>query len=145
MSCVKARYTRRMLDATTLVWVPGGAVPIFLLKVGDEVLAWNVRTQRVSSRKITQVHKQTSDHVRVVGDLRATDSQPFLVEGDQWTAIGGLAADAHVRTVTGVEDVGPTERIEGNVEVWDIEVDGLHSYLVGERKLIVQQVSQSAP
>src|SRR5512135_3270386 len=107
-----------MLDATTLVWTPQGAVPIFLLKVGDEVLAWNTRTQRVSTREITKVNTQTSDHVRVVGDLRTTDSHPFLAEGGAWTPIGGLAADAHVRTANGDEVIGSTERIDGDVEVY---------------------------
>lgn len=127
-----------MLDAATLVWTPQGAVPIFLLKVGDEILAWNARTQRISTREITKVDKQTSDHLRIVGDLRTTDDHPFLAESGAWTPIGGLAADAHVRTVIGNEALGPTERIDGDVEVYKIEVDGLNTYLVGERKLIAQ-------
>ncbi len=132
-----AAYLPPCFEATTLVWTPSGAVPIFQLKVNDEVLAWNTRTKRVSPRKITQVHKQASDHLRVIGDLRTTDNHPFLVEGDRWAPIGGLVAEDHIRSITGIEVVGPTERIACDVEVYNIEVDELHTYLVGERKLIV--------
>lgn len=126
-------------EATTLVWTPDGAVPIFQLKVGDEVLAWNTRTSRVTSKTITQVNKHTTDHLRALADVRTVDDHPFLVEGNNWAPIGSLAADAQVRSINGSEPVGPTERFDCDVEVWNIEVEDLHTYFVGERKLVVHE------
>lgn len=132
-----ATYLPPCFDGATPVWTPNGAVPISQLNVGDEVLGYAYQTERVVPKRITQVHKHVSDHVRKLGELHTTDNHPFLVPSGHWAPVGALLAEDHVHTMNGVEALGPTERVDGDVEVWNIEVEDLHTYFVGERKLLV--------
>jgi len=130
-------YLPPCFDGATTVWTPSGALPISQLSVGDEVLAWDHKASAVVPKRILQVHRHTADHTRKLGELRTTDNHPFLIEGDHWVPVGALIAEDRVRSMNGLEALGPTERINGDVEVWNVEVEDLHTYFVGERKLLV--------
>lgn len=123
----------------TLVWTPAGALPISTLREGDLVLAWD--GERPQARKVMKVHKHVADHRRVIetGDgtrIETTDNHPFMV-GGRWAPIGGLVVGDVIADRNGTIALTRSERIEGETEVLNIEVDDLHTYLVGPSALVV--------
>lgn len=135
-----ATYNEACFTSDTPVWTPTGMVPIHTLREGDLVLAWDGASAQ--PRKITKLHRHTVNHHRLIdtGDgalIKTTDNHPFLVQGDHWAPIGALAVGDHLNGRDHVFALTRSERVEGSIEVLNIEVDDLHTYLVGPHALVV--------
>jgi hypothetical protein len=99
----------------------------------------------VAPRRVKQVFRNTSDHLRVVrvrsesGDeqeLRTTDEHPFFVPGRGWVTARSLEvgqtllqADGRVATVAWTAREAHPE----GVPVYNFEVEGFHTYYVAQR------------
>lgn len=91
---------------------------------------------------MTQIFRKTSDHLRILtvaGDggnvetLRTTDEHPFYVQGKGWLAAGALRAGDLVQETDGTWQrvLASTREVHaGGVTVYNIEVDGDHTYFV---------------
>ena len=116
------------------------------LRVGDYVVARDQYDagDDLDLRRVSQVFRKTSDHVRVltlrtadgqVETIRTTNEHPFWREGSGWTGAGGLVAGDRVDLLDGRDaTVTATERIahpEG-VTVYNFEVEGDHTYFVAD-------------
>jgi hypothetical protein len=102
-----------------------------------------------SDRSVVHVFRHAVDHVRILvvrgsdgkrEALRTTDDHPFWVVGQGFIRAGRLVAGAmfveadgrHARLVSTRREARP----EG-VPVYNFEVDGTHTYLVGRRGILV--------
>lgn len=146
-----------------------GGVPIETVAVGRTVASWDESSRRVVHRKVTKVFKsKPSSLVRVTFDdatsVVCTEGHPFLVHGDrpyerEWREATLLTR--HTRVVQGgtygertlrvrsVEDVKPGDDGEfsecADGYVYNIEVEGTHTYLLENRAVVHNCHHISAP
>jgi len=127
--------------AGTLVHTRNGLRPIEDLRVGDFVLSQPENTGEQAYRRINEtfVFKDKSIFEVICQDehgrserILATPNHPFWVKGIGWTGAEYLEAgqtvelnDGRDARVTSVRDTGETR------QVFNFEVDGFHTYYVG--------------
>ena len=127
--------------AGTLVLTPGGSVPIETLEVGDRVLARSGLTGVKAPRRVVGLHQGSAPwlvdlEVRPADggapfSLTCTPEHPFYVAEKGWTA----ARDLLPGSVLASDDesrftVVALRRREGPIEIYNLEVEGWHSYFV---------------
>ncbi len=149
----------------TLVHTPAGRVPIEQLKAGDLVLSCAEDGRTIEPRRVARALVLADrELVRLKyylanGAERSVDcspDHPFWREDQGWTAVfrlGGVEEDARLRTLAGEHlEAGRSrslpehEQGEYDEEVvrfttHDLEVEGTHSYFVGEDGVWVYDAS----
>ncbi|MFD9704137.1 RHS repeat-associated core domain-containing protein [Lentzea sp. NPDC059081] len=141
-SCPISRNKNSFTGDTPVLMADGSRKPIRDLKVGDLVLATDPTTGKTAAKKITDVRGYLTDsavHQLDVssesggGKISVTDEHPFwLPDLGKWLSAGDiepgyrfLTADNRPATVTG------TRTFSGGRLVYNLTVDGLHTYYVG--------------
>jgi RHS repeat-associated protein len=125
----------------TLVATATGLRPIGEIRVGDLVWARDEDTGADELRPVTRV-LVTPDQPLVAlrldregGDvevIRATPEHPFWVEGRGWTRAAELGLNAPLATAAGQElTVAALGSVAETGTVYNLEVDGFHTYFVG--------------
>ena len=134
--------------AGTKISTPNGLVDIEKVNVGDMVESWNEDTGTVESSRVvrTMRHDVVNEaifSIHVNGDvIRATGIHPFMVVGDSGYRTWVKAKNLSVGTLLSMLD-GSTcaiEKIEVEVlttQVFNMEVDGNHTYYVGGSGVLV--------
>lgn len=128
----------------TLVAAENGQVRIDEIKVGDKVWAYDIYTGKTELKEVltVYVHDQTEIlHLHTtVGDIDTTTNHPFYVTGRGWVAAGDInegdevfLIDGSTAVVTGAE----LERLEKPIRVYNIEVEDIHTYFVGDTSILV--------
>ncbi len=114
------------------------------VQVGDLVLSRDQHDEYddLTPRKVTQVFKRTSDHIRMVtieGDdgnvevIQTTDEHPFYVRGKGWTSAASLQAGDLVQETDGSWQAvlaSTREDHPDGITVYNLEVEGDHTYFV---------------
>ena len=143
----------------TQVWTDRGLLPIADVQVGDFVLAHNDETGELSFREVLKTYVRQGAPIVLVTlmavdpamgntltTIETTEEHPFLVEatanGDPtgWTRVDDLSPGDTVKQLDGlspgsvVVSVQFTSRRE---QVHNLEVEGLHTYLVGADGVVV--------
>ena len=114
------------------------------IRPGDRVLARDDLTGSIEAKAVRAVRGRTSDHLRVLSirgvnrrfaeEIRTTDNHPFWVIGKGWVEAGRLTRGEHLEGPEGAASVVDATRREahpGGIRVYNIEVEGYHSYFVG--------------
>ncbi|MDO5561128.1 MAG: polymorphic toxin-type HINT domain-containing protein [Oscillospiraceae bacterium] len=128
----------------TPVAAESGMKRIDEIKAGDKVWAYNIETGETELREVLQVYVKETDeilHLYTTGDeIQTTTNHPFYVKDKGWTAAGDLeegdefyTADGQTVTVKGKV----TEKLEEPIKVYNLEVEGLHTYFVGNVQILV--------
>jgi hypothetical protein len=129
--------------ADTVVHTPLGRKAIQSLQEGDEVLAYNERDGCVAARRVVARLRNWTQHlvrIDVDGDIiHATRNHPFfdpvrrlwLEAAKLEPGVTVIDCEQHWRVVASVAIVA-TEEV-----TYNIEVEELHTYFVGERGLLV--------
>lgn len=121
----------------TTVATPNGPVPIELLEVGDLVLSQPLNAPTDDDKSllvtasVTRTYKSIEcESLMINGTIRVTSSHPFFVNGE-WKLAGDLVVgDSLVRADGFHVRVDTVARIDRGVRVYNIEVDGTHTFLV---------------
>jgi hypothetical protein len=130
--------------AGTLVHTKLGLKEIQCVKPEDEGRSWNEKLGRFEYRAVTRTMSGTAYDIRVVRgadwSLASSLEHPFLLFNGSWR----LAKELQLRDcVRAVDSDGAsflqvwTKRVAGGLEVFNFEVEGNHTYCVGEPGLVV--------
>ena len=131
-------------EAGTPVAAAAGLIAIEDIEAGDWVWATNPETGETELKQVVQtfvneaselVHLTTSEET-----ITATPTHPFYVPEKGWVSAIDLRAGDILVTVNGeyviLEQV-QHEILESPVTVYNFEVEGFHTYHVGEQSLLV--------
>ena len=121
-----------------------GAVPIETIEAGDLVWAWDEETGEVALKEVVQTFVNEATelvHVTVNGEeIVCTNEHPFYSPVKGWTEACRLRAGDILVTVNGeyvvVEKV-QHEILENPIKVYNFEVEGFHTYYVGNSSILV--------
>ena len=128
--------------AGTTVLTPTGLAPIESLAVGDEVLAAEPHGNgALVVSRVTAVSRNWARRLILidVGErIAATANHPFWEEcSGEWKRADALRVGATLRGRAGPVVVTALDGLSGAVATFNIEVEGLHTYLVGAGGLLV--------
>jgi hypothetical protein len=138
--------------AGTPVLALAGPLPIEQLRAGDWVWAWDEQTQasgwhQVSrtfvrpERAVLRVELASNDG-ETAEVLGVTTEHPFWVRGKGWTQAQHLEPGDAVETAAGHPVwVSSLQTASGLETVYNIEVEGAHTYFVGELSAWVHNIS----
>lgn len=132
----------------TLVLTEDGERPIEEIRVGDRVWAWNEETGESELAEVVRVYeRETLEvytlHIGVDETLETTDEHPFWVVGRGWVEVEDLQVGDILRTYEGQElRLVAVERQERTLRVFNFEVRGLHTYFVGNARVLVHNCAQ---
>jgi RHS repeat-associated protein len=144
--------------AGTQVWTDDGLRPIEDLGVGDRVLARDEATGETTYKPITAlingdereiweviVETVDADGAARRETLGTTDEHPWRLVGGEWRETAELEPGDELVTADGdpavVTSVRRTERVE---RTYNFEVEGFHTYFVGESGAWVHNACRSA-
>ena len=133
--------------AGTLVATETGYVTIENIKVGDLVWAHDPETGETALKPVVQTFRnETTEwiHVTVNGErITCTPEHPFYSPVKGWTSAIDLRAGDILVMLNGeyvvVEQV-QHELLEGSETTYNFEVEGFHTYHVGEQSLLVHNL-----
>ena len=113
----------------------GTTKPIELVEVGDMVAAFDSTVDGgrgpLIACRVARTFVNKSDHTVTVGGILSTAGHPFLTPEGGFEPIAQLAERGAVDAAGNVVPIEIGEGSEGEVEVFNIEVDDLHTYVVG--------------
>jgi RHS repeat-associated protein len=141
-------------EAGTLVATPSGQTRIENIRVGDLVLSRDEVTGETAYKPVValipgaerQIWEVTVETVDAIGAIRretigTTDEHPWRLVGGDWSETAELEPGSEIVTADGrravVVSAALTERIE---RTYNFEVEGFHTYFVGESGLWVHNV-----
>ena len=133
--------------AGTLVATETGYVTIENIRVGDLVWAHDPETGETALKPVVQTFRnETTEwiHVTVNGErITCTPEHPFYSPVKGWTSAIDLRAGDILVMLNGeyvvVEQV-QHELLEGSETTYNFEVEGFHTYHVGEQSLLVHNL-----
>jgi RHS repeat-associated protein len=128
--------------AGTPVLTDGGLIPIERIRVGDRVLSRDEKTGEVAYRQVARVFETPNQPVyelrlsNAEGDaetFHATGDHPFYVRHSGWTrAVDLLPGDEIFTSLGGWLKVSGGTWTDRRTTVYNLEVDGTHTYFVGQ-------------
>gem|GEM_PF-289106 len=128
----------------TLVATVGGYKRIDEIEAGDYVWAYNAETGEQERKEVLQVYVKQNDEIlhleTTVGNIDTTTNHPFYVLGKGWVAAGDLTVGDEVYTMDGGSGFVTglaVEKLDAQIAVYNLEVEGFHSYFVGEGHVLV--------
>jgi RHS repeat-associated protein len=135
--------------AGTKVVTSNGEKPIEELKAGELVLASDPECGEGRYRRVVKAIRRTAPVVLDirVGDtvISCTPEHPFWVKGQGWVEAANLVRGSPLVTKDGkVVRVDWVSRREGQFEVYNIEVEQLHTYYVSNLAVLVHNTNCAA-
>ncbi|HEU4406811.1 MAG TPA: toxin TcdB middle/N-terminal domain-containing protein [Polyangiaceae bacterium] len=131
--------------AGTPVVTAEGEVPIEAVQVGDWVLARDEETGEFGWRQVTQTFVTPGRPLLVLTlrdadgteeALHVTPEHPLWAEGKAWTAAGDLELGSALATADGRRVEVAALALEPDAQtVYNLEVDGFHTYFVGDNQV----------
>ena len=121
-----------------------GSVPVEKIKIGDLVWSTNPETGKTELKAVvnTFVNETTHvTHITVNGEtITSTQTHPYYVADRGWILAGNLRAGDILVTLNGeyvVLEQVQHEILEAPVATYNFEVEGFHTYYVGENDILV--------
>jgi hypothetical protein len=132
--------------AGTLIDTASGSVPIEQIVVGDVVTAWDEKTGAWTTAPVVRLFEtpnKATMRVELNGDdvtevIEATPGHPWWVDGRGWTPTAELSVGDSIPSAHGGWlRVGSNTWAQTSTTVYNFEVEGLHTYAVGEGAALV--------
>ena len=145
-SRIRFRFGTSCFAAGTLVWTPNGPRAIETLTIGDRVVSQDVETGEVRHAVVLRLTSRVADEhfeVSVGGDsLVASGGHPLWEAGHGWRRVRHIEEGRPVQTQVGPCEVTRLERLPAGDprspdRVYNLIVDGTHTYFVGDSRLLV--------
>lgn len=135
--------------ATPVLMADGSKKPIKNVEVGDEVAAADPATGEAGSRVVTDLIRHSGPHTMVDVQLadatviEATDEHPFWVESrGQWIDAIDIWPGDVLKTAVGTRvQVTAIKVHREDLRAYNLTVDDLHTYHVGEDEVLVHNDS----
>ncbi len=145
----KAAKNSACFIAGTLIETENGGIPIEEITAGMMVYAHNPDTGETELKEVVQTFvRETNElvHIKVNGEeIITTPTHPFWVPQKGWTDAIQLRAGDRLQLLNGeyviIEQV-QHELLESPVTVYNFEVEGFHTYFVGETSVFVHMEHQ---
>jgi RHS repeat-associated protein len=146
--------TPSCFDGDTPISTENGQKRIDEIKVGDKVWAYDTVSDSLELKEVTTVYVKSSNelvHLSVTEGgaskvIDTTSNHPFYVLKKGWVAAAELRAGDVLVTVNGeyavVEQI-QHELLEKPITVFNLEVEGFHSYFVGNVGLLVHNYDKT--
>jgi|CXWL01.1.fsa_nt_gi RHS repeat-associated protein len=135
----------------TLVATPEGLVAIEDIAVGDLVLAWNEETGEIGPQRVTALIRPEPQptYELVLRDLAgaserfvASGDHPWFVAGMGWVHTSDLTPGMNIARAGGADiEVASLTGTGGIARTYNLEVEGWHTFLVGEHRVVVHNVN----
>lgn len=116
--------------AGTLIATPRGNVPVETLRLGDEVVAYDVHARVRTTTRIRSIEVAHAERLSRIGHLRLTPNHPVFADG-RWVAAGDVHDGASFISLTGVVSER-AEPVIGPATVYDLSVDAPHTYFADD-------------
>ncbi len=130
-------------DGDTPVATETGFRRIDEIRAGDRVWSYNVETGERALKVVKEVFVRENDELLHIetsrGAIDATTDHPFYVVSKGWVAAGDLAVGDSIQAISG--DAGivtglKLEKLNKPISVYNLEVEGFHSYFVADGVLV---------
>jgi hypothetical protein len=133
----------------TLVRTDTGPKPIETIRMGDRVLAQNIRTGEIEFCVVERptIRPQPGPALTVrIGEEKivCTPGHEIWKNGSGWVRAKELEPGDRVRTLTGSKEVRSLEMAEPQI-TYNLVVEGNHNYFVGKAAFLVQDVTTAIP
>jgi intein/homing endonuclease len=111
------------------------------IQIGDSIQSFDEEKQEFVNGKVTKIFKkQALSHLQITlsnGELiEVTEEHPFYTSTG-WIAAKELKPDSKIKTINGFIKISSIKRLEGEIEVYNFEVEKFHTYLVGSIGAVV--------
>jgi hypothetical protein len=139
-SCLGA-FGKCFVAGTPVLMADGTWLAVEKVRAGDYVLTRDAGTGRLEKGRVIEPYvRQSNGTIRLTFSsglsVETTSEHPFFIEGRGWVEAGKL--ERGVRVAARESDKSATlERVEkkpGKRAVYNFEVEGTHSYFVGDRQ-----------
>jgi hypothetical protein len=149
VSTFKSALSGCSFTATTTVATATGSKAIASLKVGDSVEAYDPKTGKTGSHTVTAVMAHTDpviEHISFgTGSVDTTPNHPFFTLDRGWVDAGSLKIGDKVRTESGGSATVTGFTLDATPStMWDITVDGAHTFFVGPSAVLVHNFCAKA-
>jgi RHS repeat-associated protein len=141
-SALESRGVCPCFAAGTEVATPSGLKPIDAIRTGDIVVSRDEVTGETTLRAVARVFVTPDEEVLdlsfarsdgTIETITATPGHPFWVESTGWVEARDLTLGATVQTAESrLATLSATLSREGRTTVYNLEVEGTHTYFVGE-------------
>jgi hypothetical protein len=113
----------------TIVDTPEGGIPIEDIEIGDIVVGWDEEAGKLTDSRVLQIFGSVQlSYVVINGSIKVTDDHPFRLAG-RWVTAAELQPDDELIDIDGNPIVvTQIERVDRGVRVYNIEVDGTHTF-----------------
>jgi RHS repeat-associated protein len=127
---------------TTTVATATGSVAIASIRVGDTVMAYDPKTGVTGPHTVSAVMAHSDPAVEHLGTdsgaIDTTPNHPFFTTDRGWVDAGSLRVGEKVRTESGGSATVTGFTIDSTpTTMWDLTVDGAHSFFVGSGAVLV--------
>lgn len=136
--------------AGTKVYTEDGYLNIEDIKVGDKVYALDLETneQELKTVKRTIVNETSELYHLKIGDktISTTPRHEFYIVDKGWVRAFNLEVGDQVITEEGTKTISEIEfeNLKTPVKVYNLEVEGLHNYLITEYSILVHNIPSSS-
>ncbi len=113
----------------TLIKTKNGEKMIKDIRKGDIVLSYNEKSDKYEYNKVTKTFEHiTNSYLLINNKLKVTPNHPMHING-KWQEIGSAKIGDKIKTLSGEETIFSIKEVDGDVEVYNLEVEGDHNYI----------------
>ena len=134
----------------TLIQTSCGLKPVESIKVGDMVPAVDIKTGETSLKPINLVNSRTAERTFVIRSaageaVESTGGHRWWILGEGWVRTRDLKPGMLIRTAQASVEVAAIEPSEEDKQVFNLIVDGSHTYFVGKERWLSWDVTELEP
>ncbi|QUY46218.1 putative Ig domain-containing protein [Acaryochloris marina] len=134
--------------AGTPILTPTGKKAIDELEPGDWVLSWDDETDEVTERQVTEWYRREAPAIIDIfigtEKISCTPEHPFWVPGKEWVLASQIKRGTVLQNRAGEAVVVDAVRRRHEItQVFNVEIDGLHTYFVSNLEILSHNMCQN--